>query len=97
MPRASTNLSDVELARLDAMAARWNVNRASALRRLVAEADPEALAPPDLPDLDELLVLAASRARRGNVSAMNFLARHMPGEREAALQNLLARLGAGEQ
>jgi hypothetical protein len=47
--------------------------------------------------MDELLAIAAERARCGNMSAVNFLAARQPDEREAELHRLLARLGAARE
>ena len=54
-------MSEVELARLDGIAAAWGLSRAATLRRLVATADVQGLAPVDVPDIDELVAIAAQR------------------------------------
>jgi hypothetical protein len=45
---------------------------------------------------DQLLLIAAERARRGNMAAVSFLAARQPDEQEAELRRLLERLGAGD-
>jgi hypothetical protein len=50
-----------------------------------------------VPDLAELMAIAAEKARSGNMSAVAFLAARQPDEREQQFAALLARLGVGDQ
>lgn len=90
-------VSSVLLERLDGLAAMWNVPRASAVRRLIEDADAGGVAPLGTPTMDELMRIASEKARSGNVAALNFIAARLPDEREHELQLLLARLGAADQ
>jgi len=92
----SARLSPELLARLDATAAAWGLNRAATLRRLVELADVQA-APVGVPTMDELIAIASEKARAGNMAAVSFLAARQPDEREAEFHRLLERLGAGSQ
>jgi hypothetical protein len=85
------------LARLDSTAAAWGLSRAATLRRLVELADVEGLKPTAVPSMDELIAIAAEKARAGNMAAVSFLAARQPNEREVEFQRLLERLGAGSQ
>jgi len=60
-------LSAVLLARLDALAAAWGLSRSAAVRRLIELADVDT-APVGIPTMDELMEIAAERARRGNMA-----------------------------
>jgi hypothetical protein len=95
--QVSAKLSPALLARLDSIAADWGLNRASTLRRLVEIAGVDAVAPLEVPTMDELIAIASEKARAGNMSAVAWLAQRQPDEREAHLQQLLERLGAGSQ
>jgi hypothetical protein len=72
------------------------VSRAAAVRRLIELADLEHLEPLAVPDMAELMAIAAEKARSGNMAAVSFLAARQPDERDVELQRLLARLGAGD-
>jgi hypothetical protein len=50
-----------------------------------------------VPSMDELVKIAAEKARGGNMSAVAWLAQRQPDEREANFRQLLERLGAGSQ
>jgi hypothetical protein len=93
----SAKLSPELLARLDSTAAAWGLSRAATLRRLVELADVEGLKPTAVPSMDELIAIAAEKARAGNMAAVSFLAARQPDEREVEFQRLLERLGAGSQ
>jgi hypothetical protein len=73
------------------------LDRSATLRRLVEIVDVEAVAPLEIPSMDELVRIAAEKARGGNMSAMAWLAQRQPDERKANFRQLLERLGAGSQ
>jgi hypothetical protein len=93
----SAKFSPQLLARLDSIAAAWSLDRSATLRRLVELADVDAAAPLEVPSMDELVRIAAEKARGGNMSAVAWLAQRQPDEREADFQRLMQRLGAGPQ
>jgi hypothetical protein len=93
----SAKFSPQLLNRLDSIAAAWGLDRSATLRRLVEIADVEAAAPLAVPSMDELVKIAAEKARGGNMSAVAWLAQRQPDEREANFRQLLERLGAGSQ
>ena len=88
-------MSGALLVRLDSIAASWGLSRAATVRRLVEHADAEGLAPLEIPSMDELMLIAAEKARGGNMAAVTFLAARQPDERDSDLRRLLERLGAG--
>ncbi len=94
--RVTVRLSRETLARLDGLAGCWGVSRAGAIRRLITEAEEAGPAPP-IPTTDELMMLAAERARQGNMAAIAFLMARAPDERDQELSRILERLGAGDQ
>lgn len=85
------------LERLDVLAAGWSTSRSGAMRKLIEAADVEDLEPSALPTMEELTIIAAEKARGGNMAAVNFLASRQPDERETEFQRLLQRLGGGDQ
>jgi hypothetical protein len=93
----SAKFSPALLARLDSIAAGWGLDRSATLRRLVEIADVEAAAPLEVPSMEELVRIAAEKARSGNMSAVAWLAQRQPDEGEANFRQLLERLGAGSQ
>jgi hypothetical protein len=93
----SAKFSPALLARLDEIAAGWGLDRSATLRRLVETVDVEAVAPLEVPTMDELIRITSEKARSGNMSAVTWLAQRQPDEREAHFQQLLERLGAGSQ
>ena len=88
-------LSSVLLERLDAIAAGWGVSRSGAIRRLIADADVD-VARAGLPSMQEMLEVAADRARRGNIAAMNFIANHSPDPEEAEWLELVRRFAGDD-
>jgi hypothetical protein len=85
-------LSSVLLARLDKLAEAWGLSRSEVVRRLVADADADGVAPLDVPDTDELLAIASERARAGNMAAVNFLAARAREDPQAAAARVFADL-----
>ena len=57
----------------------------------------EAVAPLEVPTMDELIAIASEKARGGNMSAVAWLAQRQPDGREADLARLLDRRRAGSQ
>jgi hypothetical protein len=93
----SARFSPELLARLDAIAAGWGLNRAATLRRLIETADVDGVEHLPVPTMDELIAIAAEKARNGNMAAVSFLAARQPDEREAEFARLLTKLGADPQ
>jgi hypothetical protein len=90
-------LSPVLLERLDVVADAWSVSRSAAVRRLIETADVDGVDRLPMPTMDELIAIAAEKARGGNMAAMSFLAARQPDEREAEFARLLSQLGADPQ
>ena len=93
----TVRVDPVLLARLDAIAAAWGLSRAASVRRLVELADVEGLAPVGVPEMDELLAIASTKARAGHMGAVSFLAARQPQGRDAELGRLLWRAWAGAE
>ena len=96
MAECHFRLSDPLMERLDALAAGWGLSRSGTIRRLIVEADVAGMPPVDTPDMDQLMSIAAEKARGGNMSAVAFLVARQPDQRDQEFAALLQRLGAGD-